>query len=91
MTLGDQIKTAWRDYDTFPSAGALGALVGGLFAKMAGKVGAAIINIILLIVSIMFLTGLTLSRLGTSIAKPIKRMSEDTNERLGARSAARQR
>ena len=82
MTLGDQIKTAWRDYDTFPSAGALGALVGGLLAKMAGKVGAAIINIILLIVSIMFLTGLTLSRLGTSIAKPIKRMSEDTNERL---------
>ena len=82
MTLGDQIKTAWRDYDTFPSAGALGALGGGLLAKMAGKVGAAIINIILLIVSIMFLTGLTLSRLGTSIAKPIKRMSEDTNERL---------
>lgn len=82
MTLGDQIKTAWRDYDTFPSAGALGALVGGLLAKMAGKVGAAIINIILLIVSIMFLTGLTLSRLGTSIAKPIKRMSKDTNERL---------
>lgn len=82
MTIGDQIKTAWRDYDTFPSAGALGALVGGLLAKMAGKVGAAIINIILLIVSIMFLTGLTLSRLGTSIAKPIKRMSEDTNERL---------
>ena len=82
MTLGDQIKTAWRDYDTFPSAGALGAFVGGLLAKMAGKVGAAIINIILLIVSIMFLTGLTLSRLGTSIAKPIKRMSEDTNERL---------
>ena len=39
MTLGDQIKTAWRDYDTFPSAGALGALVGGLLAKMAGKVG----------------------------------------------------
>ena len=23
MTLGDQIKTAWRDYDTFPSAGAV--------------------------------------------------------------------
>lgn len=49
---------------------------------MAGKVGAAIIDIILLAVSIMFLTGLTLSRLGMSIAKPLKRMSEDTNERL---------
>lgn len=82
LSLGDQIKSAWRDYDTFPSAGALGALVGGLLAKMAGKVGAAIIDIILLAVSIMFLTGLTLSRLGMSIAKPLKRMSEDTNERL---------
>ena len=82
LSLGDQIKSAWRDYDTFPSAGALGALVGGLLAKMAGKVGAAIIDIILLAVSIMFLTGLTLSRLGMSIAKPLKRMSEDANERL---------
>lgn len=37
MTLGDQIKTAWRDYDTFPSAGALGALIGGLLAKWRAR------------------------------------------------------
>lgn len=89
-SVGDQIKTAWSDYDVFPNSGALGALIGSLLAKMAGKVGAAIINIILLIVSLMYLTGLTLSRLGMSIAKPFKRMHSDTTDRL-ERSVRRER
>ncbi|MGN0545640.1 MAG: DNA translocase FtsK 4TM domain-containing protein [Acutalibacteraceae bacterium] len=89
-SVGDQIKTAWSDYDVFPNSGALGALMGSLLAKMAGKVGAAIINIILLVVSLMYLTGLTLSRLGMSIAKPFKRMHSDTTDRL-ERSVRRER
>lgn len=89
-SLGEQIKSAWNNADLFPNEGVLGALLGGILAMLAGKVGAAIINIIALIVSLMFMTGLTLSRLGMGIAKPLKRMSEDTNERL-ERNAQRAR
>lgn len=90
VSLGDQIKSAWNNADLFPNEGVLGALLGGTLSMLAGKVGAAIINIIAIIVSLMFMTGLTLSRLGMGIAKPLKRMSEDTNERL-ERNAQRAR
>lgn len=90
VSLGDQIKSAWNSADIFPNEGVLGALLGGTLSMLAGKVGAAIINIIAIVVSLMFMTGLTLSRLGMGIAKPLKRMSEDTNERL-ERNAQRAR
>ncbi|MBQ2775391.1 MAG: DNA translocase FtsK 4TM domain-containing protein [Clostridia bacterium] len=81
-TIGTQIKTAWNDADLFPNSGAVGALIGGCLAKLAGKTGAAIVNVILLVVLAMFLTGTTLARIGKLISVPAKRVSEITDEKF---------
>lgn len=87
-TVGVQIKTAWTDADLLPNSGAAGALIGSCLAKLAGKTGAAIINVIVLVVLAMVLTGTTLGRIGSLISKPAKRVSEMTDEKL-EQSAAR--
>lgn len=87
-TVGAQIKTAWADADLLPNSGAAGALIGSCLAKLAGKTGAAIINVIVLVVLAMVLTGTTLGRIGSLISKPAKRVSEMTDEKL-EQSAAR--
>ena len=90
MTLGDQIKTAWRDYDTFPRCGQLSALVGGLLAQNGGQGRRGDNKYYPADSQHNVPHGTHSVRLGTSIAKPIKRMSEDTNDALSA-EPARQR
>ncbi len=81
-TIGTQMKTAWADADMFPNSGALGALIGGCFVKLAGKTGATIINVLLLIVLAMLLTGTTVSRVVRLISEPAKRVGEFTDEKF---------
>lgn len=78
--LWDQMLAAWNTYDEIPNSGLFGAFLGGVLSKLAGKIGAAIINVLLLVVLTMFLTGLTLARLGRLISQPVKNMSKSTND-----------
>ena len=71
-----QIKAAWAKKISTPNGGVLGALTGGLIAKLFGRTGAQITVILLSIVMLMLLTGTTLFGLFRTIAKPVKKVSQ---------------
>ena len=69
-----QITSAFWAMDDLPNSGFFGALIGGLLSKMAGKIGAAIINIVSLVVILMFLTGTTLTTIYAFIVNSLSKM-----------------
>lgn len=60
--LGEQIKYVWdlRDTTTIHSGGVIGAVFGGVPQLLFGKTAAAIVLIVLLLATVMFITGGTL-------------------------------
>ncbi len=85
-----QIADAWNKAEALGNGGVIGALIGGLVSKLFGKTGAAITVIILLVVLAMFLTGTTLLTLLNAVRKPVKRVSELTNEKLEQNAVRRE-
>ncbi len=61
---------------TLKSGGFLGAIIGNPLCLAFGKTGAIITIIILLFVSVMILTGTSLISLFRSVAKPVKKITE---------------
>ncbi len=62
-TLSDQVAAAWEEGFKFYNFGILGAFFGGLLAGLCGKVGSIVTLLILLFVTVMVLTGTSMSRL----------------------------
>ncbi len=80
--ISEQISDVWSNAPSLASGGVIGAVVGGLVAKLFGRVGAGITFVILIIVIAMFITGVTLPVLFNFIKKPVKRVSDLTNEKI---------
>lgn len=80
--ISEQISDVWSNAPSLASGGVIGAVIGGLVAKLFGRVGAGITFVILVIVIAMFITGVTLPVLFNFIKKPVKRVSELTNEKI---------
>lgn len=61
-SLADQFSAIWglRDQITFGSGGVIGVIFGGIPKLLFGKLAAAIVLIVLLVVVFMFMTGTTL-------------------------------
>ena len=61
-SLADQFSAIWglRDQITFESGGVIGVIFGGIPKLLFGKLAAAIVLIVLLVVVFMFMTGTTL-------------------------------
>lgn len=81
-TMIEQISDVWAKAPSLASGGVIGAVIGGLVAMLFGKVGAGITFVILVIVSAMLLTGTTLPGIFNAIRKPVKKVSEITNEKI---------
>ncbi len=81
-TMVDQISDVWLNAPSLASGGVFGAIFGGLVAMLFGKTGAAITFVLLIIVILMLLTGTTLGTLFGAIKKPVKKVSDITNEKL---------
>ncbi len=64
--------------------GSFGALLGGLFLLLTGgsKLASLIILFIILLVSVMIITGLTVAGIYKGISKPVKKIGEYTGEKL---------
>ena len=58
--VGIQISNAWNEEAANKSGGVLGALLGGLIAKLFGKTGAVATVVILLIAAFLLVTGISL-------------------------------
>ena len=82
LMISEQISDVWSNAPSLASGGVIGAVIGGLVAKLFGKVGAGITFVILIIVIAMFITGTTLPGLFNAIRKPVRRVSELTNEKI---------
>ncbi len=82
LMISEQIYDVWSNAPSLASGGVIGAVIGGLVAKLFGKVGAGITFVILIIVIAMFITGTTLPGLFNALRKPVKRVSELTNEKI---------
>lgn len=82
LMITEQISDVWGNAPTLASGGVIGAVLGGLVAKLFGKVGAGITFVILIAVVLMFITGTTLSGLFNALRKPVNRMSEIANEKI---------
>ncbi len=80
--ISEQISDVWNNAPSLASGGVIGAVIGGLVAKLFGRVGAGITFVILIIVVAMFITGITLPVLFNFIKKPVKRVSDLTNEKM---------
>ncbi len=78
----EQFSDIWANKPSLLSGGILGSIFGGLVAKLFGKVGAAITFILLTVVVLMLLTGTTLGSVFNAIRKPVKKVSDLTNEKL---------
>ncbi len=78
----EQFTDIWDMKPNLLSGGIFGAIFGGLVAKLFGKVGAIVTFILLIIVVGMLLTGTTLGGLFNAVRKPIKKVSDLTNEKL---------
>ncbi len=78
----EQFTDIWDMKPNLLSGGIFGAIFGGLVAKLFGKVGAIVTFVLLIIVVGMFLTGTTLGGLFNAVRKPIKKVSDLTNEKL---------
>ncbi len=83
ISVGNQIADAWdKGGSSLASGGVIGALFGGFVGKYFGKAGAAITFIILIFVVLMLFTGTTLRALFAAIRKPVRKVSDFTNERI---------
>ena len=58
------------------SAGLIGALFGYLFIVLLGRVGAIIVAILLLVVTLMIITGTSLMKVLHAVSKPVKKAGE---------------
>lgn len=86
-TYFEAIKDAFNYYyidGSMLGGGVWGALFGGLTLLITGgsKLAAMIIQIILLFVFVMVITGLTLATLFNGISKPVKKIGEFTGEKI---------
>ncbi len=86
-TYGEAIKDAYNYYyidGSMLGGGVWGALFGGLTLLITGgsKLAAMIIQIVLLFVFVMVITGLTLASLFNGISKPVKKIGEFTGEKI---------
>lgn len=79
--LGTQLTEAWQLSSPL-GGGFIGAFIGGIFALLFGKVGAAITLIILLVLVLMLLTGTTVLKAFGMISTPVKKVGEYTAEKL---------
>lgn len=83
--IGVQVSDAWEaafNGSPLANGGIIGAIVGGFLGKYFGKTGAAITFIILIVLGIMLVTGTTLRSVYSAVRKPIKKVSDITNERI---------
>lgn len=80
--IGEQVSDVWNNAPSLSSGGVVGAVVGGLVAKLFGKTGAAVTFVILVIVILMFITGATLPGVFNAIRKPLKRISDFASEKI---------
>lgn len=86
-TYGEAIKDAFNFYyidGSMLGGGVWGALFGGLTLLITGgsKLAAMIIQIVLLFIFVMVITGLTLVNLFNGISKPVKKIGEFTGEKI---------
>ncbi len=86
-TYFDAIKDAYNFYyidGSMLGAGVWGALFGGLVLLITGgsKLAAMIIQIVLLFVFVMIITGLTLGNLFKGISKPVKKVGAFAGEKI---------
>ena len=86
-TYGDAIKDAYNFYyidGSMLGGGVWGALFGGLTLLITGgsKLAAMIIQIVLLFVFVMVMTGLTLAHLFNGLSKTGKKIGEFTGEKI---------
>ena len=86
-TYGEAIKDAYNLYyidGSMLGGGVWGALFGGLTLLITGgsKLAAMIIQIVLLFVFVMVITGLTLANLFNGISKPVKKIGEFTGDKI---------
>ena len=86
-TYFEAIKDAFNYYyidGSMLGGGVWGALFGGLTLLITGgsKLAAMIIQIVLLFVFVMVITGLTLATLFNGISKPVKKIGEFTGEKI---------
>lgn len=89
-TMTDQFSDIWSNAPSLATGGIFGAIFGGLVAKLFGKTGAVITFILLIAVVVMLLTGTTLGGLFNVIKKPVKKVSDLTNEKLEQRAQREQ-
>lgn len=83
----DAVADAYRNFSIdgkMTGGGAFGALLGGLFLLLTGgsKLASLIILFIILLVSIMVVTGLTVANIYRGISKPVKKIGEYTGEKI---------
>ena len=83
----DAVADAYKNFSIdgkMTGGGALGALLGGLFLLLTGgsKLASLIILFIILLVSIMVITGLTVASIYRGISKPVKKIGEYTGEKI---------
>ena len=86
-TYFEAIKDAYNYYyidGSMLGGGVWGALFGGLTLLITGgsKLAAMIIQIVLLFVFVMVITGLTLANLFNGISKPVKKIGEFTGDKI---------
>ncbi len=86
-TYFDSIKDAYNFYyidGSMLGGGVWGALFGGIVLLITGgsKLAAMIIQIVLLFVFVMVITGLTLGNLFKGISKPVKKVGEFAGEKI---------
>lgn len=83
----DAVSDAYKNFSIdgkMTGGGAFGALLGGLFLLLTGgsKLASLIILFIILLVSIMVVTGLTVANIYRGISKPVKKIGEYTGEKI---------
>lgn len=83
----DAVADAYNNFSIdgkMTGGGSFGALLGGLFLLLTGgsKLASLIILFIILLVSIMVVTGLTVANIYRGISKPVKKIGEYTGEKI---------
>jgi S-DNA-T family DNA segregation ATPase FtsK/SpoIIIE len=77
-----QLKNAWVAESFIKSGGVIGALFGGILAKLFGKTGAGITVTITLVIGLMLLTGMSLVNLYRAFIVPVKKVGTLADERM---------
>lgn len=82
IPLSKQISDVWAVRTQKVNGGAIGALVGGAIGKLFGRTGAIITVVILMIVALMFLTGVTLPLLATYVRRLFRALGKTADQRF---------